>query len=303
MIIKRKAVYDNILSIPAGTRGAFTVEHVAHPAGHVFSLATARTRIMGGHAGGRVSYDHPTTWHRLTEENRVWMSDYPIEQAQHDRELAGVRHGRVLIGGLGLGYAATILSRRGGVREVVIVEKARDVVDLVAPHLVADDAAARAKLTIVCADLFDYLRELPACHRFEHAFYDIWASDGEGTFFQTVVPLLRLSQGRVHAAPICWNESVMRGQLFHSLQGRWLSLSMPHAGAATLDKLCELTGSFWLTWSAPFFRWARAARPDVARFDEMAGLYAGAYGRPSFLDTWQLVAGETVPELEVSADA
>src|SRR3989304_2866215 len=105
----RKPVYDNVLSIPAGTRGAFAVEHVEHPAGHRFSLATSRTAIMGGHTGGGMTYDRPTTWRRLTEGGRIWMSDYPIEQAQHDRALAGIRRGRVLVGGHGLGYAATVL--------------------------------------------------------------------------------------------------------------------------------------------------------------------------------------------------
>ena len=301
MILKRKAVYDNVLSIPAGRSGAFAVEHVERPVGYVFHLANARTAIFGGHAGGKVVYDRPTTWHRLTEEGRVWMTDDPIEQAQHDRELATIRRGRVLVGGLGLGYAATVLARRPGVAEVVVVEKSPEVVELVAPHLVQDDPAARRKLTVVRADLFEYLGGLPPTRpRFDHAFYDIWASDGEATFFEVVVPLLRLSRGRVRRTPVCWNESVMRGQLYHSISSRWAFLMMPGGdGTPTLEELCDPKGSFWRDWSVPFFRWVRRERPERATVEEKAALYAGCYGRPSFSAVWQAVAGEDIPDLEV----
>ena len=301
MIVKRRAIYDNVLSIPAGLSGAFAVEHVEQPTGHVFRLANARTAILGGHVGGKVVYDRPTTWRRLTESGVVWMSDYPIEQAQHDRELATIRRGRVLVGGLGLGYAATVLARRPGVAEVVVVEKSPEVVELVAPHLVQDDSAARRKLTVVRADLFEYLGDLPARIRFEHAFYDIWASDGEATFFEVVVPLLRLSRGRVRRTPACWNESVMRGQLYDSISSQWASLMMMPSGngTPTLDELCDASGSVWRDWTVPFFRWVRREGPDRATVEEKATLYAGCYGRSSFSAVWQVVAGEDVPDLEV----
>ena len=230
------------------------------------------------------------------------MTDYPIEQAQCDRALAPFRRGLVLVGGLGLGYAATALALRPAVR-IVAVEKSQDVVYLVAPHLLAGDPAARARLTVIRVDLFAYLRSLPARRRptFDRAFYDVWASDGERTFFGAVVPLLRLSAGRVRARPVCWNEDVMRGQLYFSLVGRWGALSSPHRGALTVDELCEPRGTVWVDWSVPFFRWARRAAPDASRLQEMAALYAGWYGLGSFPDTWEAVAGERVPDLDTSA--
>lgn len=289
---RRRAIYDGVLSIPAGTRGEWAVEHIEHPTGHVFNLSNARTAIMGGHTAGSVAYDHPTTWHRLTQGGGVWMSDYPIEQAQHDRELAGFNRGCVLVGGLGLGYAATALAKRPGITEVVVVEIAQEVIDLVAPHLLRDDAGARRKLRVERADLFNWLRGCSAQRHFDHAFYDIWTSDGEGTFFETVVPLLRLSRGVVRREPVCWNESVMRGQLCRSVMSRWTMLSFP--GAPTLDQLCEPTGRVWHDWMVPFFRWARREKPEQETFDKRARLYAGGYGRRSFPGTWVLLTGEEV---------
>ncbi len=298
MIVKRKAVYDGVLAIPAGERGSYSVRHVDEPAGRTFHLNTFRTALMGGHAAGSVVYDRPTRWHQLVGPTGVWMSDLPIEQAQHDRALAAVRRGRVLVGGLGLGYAVTVLALRPEIQEVVAVEVAQEVIDLVAPYLLVEDAAARRKLRVVRADLFDYLSGLPT-GQFSHAFYDIWQSDGEHTFFKTVVPLLQLSRRRVRSAVICWNESVMRGQLYLSLCGRRDAVAAPHQAAPSIDALCEDGGSFWIAWSAPFFRWVRA-NPGSAQFDEMAGLYAAGYGRPTFPDTWRLVAGQDIQDLDTT---
>jgi hypothetical protein len=301
MKVRGKAVYENVLDIPEGQSGGFELSHVIEPAGKVFHLSSGRTAMMGGHKSGTVVYDHPTRWHQLLEDDGRWMIDLPIEQAQHDVALAPL-HGFVLVGGLGVGYAVTALAKRRTVTGVVVVEKSSDVVALVAPHLLRDSVEARRKVTFVTADLFDYLKERPVGEKlFDGAFYDIWRSDGESTFFSTVLPLLRLSALLVKRV-VCWNEDVMRGQLYSSLESRWIVAHEPRLqtpGSLTLDQLCEDSDSFWRAWSVPFFRWTRQENPDQKTREKWQAFYAAQYGQPLFAGVWEFMTGELVPELDV----
>jgi len=234
-----KIACAGVLDIPAARActgdSCWEVVHVEHPAGYCLPLANARTIFMGNPERGSIEFAKPTRWHMLHENGQRWMSDYPIEQAQHDRQLTGFRSGSVLVGGLGLGYAATVLTLRPKVKRVVVVELAAPVVSLVEAATrtnIARLGGDPSKLEIVNADLFAYLKDRQA-HRlrsgargfsggpeFTRAFYDIWTSDGEGTFFDTVLPLKAQSLGVVKHEPVCWNEGVMRGQLGWSLTGR-----------------------------------------------------------------------------------
>lgn len=310
VVIKKQ--YAALLNVPEGTRGDFAVEHKTFPAGHVFSLTTDRTAVLGGHKSAKVVHDHETRWHTLIEGDGVWMSDYPIEQGQIDREIAAMKTGRVLVGGLGLGYAVTMLAKRSRIKEVVVVEKSSDVIALVAEHLLRDDLVARRKLVIVHADLFAYLRTVGerrgarAAWPFDHAFYDIWTSDSESTFFYTVLPLLRLSHHRVQRTPVSWNESVMRGQLHTNLLSRWAfahAREYPHPdarklveGMPTLDTLSTYGESIWRNWSVPFFQWVKAATPTQKEVEDKATLYASGLGHRTFEDVWKLVTGISFEE-------
>jgi len=311
-----KVQYRDVLALPAGQQGDFEVALVRYPPGHEFVLANERTAIMGGHKPGKVSWPEETIWHELREGSSRWMSDYPIEQVQADNEVAPLRAGTVLVGGLGLGYVASVLAKRRRIKRVVVVEKSADVIDLVAPHLCQDDPAARSKLSIVHMDLFDYLQQYRALvspgqyHRpFTHAYYDIWRSDGEYTFFHTVVPLKRLSYNVVRSEPVCWNESVMRGQLFRGLTTRaWIvrTKEMSPRGAEmfkqepSLETLCEFGETIWQNWQVPYFRWYRAEAPrlhslspdDAAKvLEQQAGRYASLYGRRMFQEMWRALSG------------
>lgn len=273
----RRRVYHGVLNIPEGRAGQFQIVHDRRPPGTTFPLVTVRTAIPGGDALGTVSCAEPTRWHKLLEDGQVWMSDYPIEQAQHDAALTPIRNGRVLVGGLGLGYAATVLARRPRIREVVVVEKAPEVCELVGPWLLADEPGARAKVTLVRQDLFAYLRSRSG--KFTWAFYDIWAGDSEHVFFSTVVPLLQLSVGLVTHRPICWNEHVMRSQLLLSLRFRCLLLQ-------DLGRSATPTGELWHDWAVPFFQWVVHTKPTARQLEDGAQLYAKGYGHPGFEATW-----------------
>lgn len=274
------STYHGVLSIPEGTAGSFAVVHENKPAGATFQLASMRTIILGGHRAGKVVFKEPTRWHSLTEEGRVWMSDVPIEQVQHDAVLARVRHGRVLVGGLGLGYAATILALRPGIKAVTVVERSKEVIDLVAPHLLAG-RKEREKLQFLQADIHEFTAraaDRAAETLWDWAFYDTWASDGETTFHRQVAPLLRASVAIVKNRPICWNEDIMRGQLQQNLRSRMMIFSnlLRSPSNITVDEIAEAT-DIYSAWAQPFWRWVRDAKPPFEEQQVVAQHYAQMY--------------------------
>ncbi len=289
-----KKKWNLYLDIPEGSSGDVHVKHAHKPAGHVFETSNLRTSFFGQRPKS-ISFDEPTRWHLLEEEDHgLWMTDYPIEQAQHDALLKNVS-GPVLVGGLGIGYAATMLARRRSIPRVTVVERSADIIRLVEPHL----KVPRGKLEIIEADLFDYLKAKPMATAFDWAFYDIWQSDGEGTFFKVVIPLRELSEAR-WVPPnrvICWNEDVMRGQLKLGLQSRLMfsQHTNPNVDTATLEELSEPKdgdGDIWWNWSVPFFRWVRSLDDFQRERFSHDGIvtYGDLYGTYKWTERWERFA-------------
>ncbi len=237
----------DVVSIPEGRSGAWEIRHRRFPAGTEFKTANERCVLFGGQQCVRVIFEGETLWHFLTEDGGVWMRDFPDEVAQHVMALAPMR-GRVLVGGLGLGVAVTLLGKTDGVESVVVVEREPAVIDLVWPHL---EQSVRDKTELVPSCLFEYLVNAP--HDFDWAFFDIWTGDGTTTFHDVVVPL-RLVAGDVvpeQSRIVCWNEEVMRGQLYMELLNR---LEFPGMfGRPDVAYPRQSTGDKWSDWMVPFF--------------------------------------------------
>lgn len=268
--------YDNALDIPVGKSGDFEIVHETKPAGT--KLFTGNMRMaMFGQPTAEVSYPHDTRWHYLKEGGGVWMSDLPCEQYQHDQLLAQAR-GKVLVGGLGLGYAVAALSKKPRVKEIVVIENSTDVIELVKNSLQTNEK----KVTVVCEDLFEYLRT--SHEKFSFGFYDIWQSDGETTFHETVVPLRKLSRGKVNHVT-CWNENIMRGQLFQGIHGRLLFLSTPDTqlgndlkNSVNLELLATENKSPYINWAVPYWRWYQEVKPSMQTALDRARRYVTYYG-------------------------
>jgi spermidine synthase len=64
--------------------------------------------------------------------------------------LSNLVPGDILVGGLGLGYLATHLSRREDITSITVIEKYADVIDMVKPYI------DNNKLTVVGADIFTW---------------------------------------------------------------------------------------------------------------------------------------------------
>lgn len=288
--MRKEKTWLSPLSIPEGTEGEYKIVHMKVPAGQGVMFNSSRNKIFGLQKGpDKLIYDVNTTWHTLQGPTGTWMTDLPVEQRQMEECLKGMK-GTVLVGGLGLGLAASLLAKKRIVKEVLVVEKRKEVIDLVYRHL-----ENRHKISIHHEDLFDFLQNWShSGYPFDHAFYDIWQSDGEHTFFNTVVPLLQLSKDIVKTRSVNWNENVMRGQLLMSIFTR-LTFLRPELESAipkpTLWEEQQPIGDcydpIYHNWSVPFFRWWKDRQPKEKELNRLAKLYCQLYGLPGWESKWK----------------
>lgn len=262
------------LSIPPGRSGNFALSLVRYPANRKFSLAPGECRWVGRQPDRKVSWPVETYWHELTENGGNWMCDLPHEQAQHYRCLKGMA-GRVLVGGLGIGFAASVLAMRPEVSSVVVVERSADVIKLVAPHV-----RSLHKVEVIHADLFEYLPVYEG-RAFDHAFFDIWRETRVDTLTGMVEPLRRLAVEKVSRPPVCWNEDVMRGHVRQALAACFLRMKYP---AIYENPDMPL-------WAIPFFEWYQAAKPDEARFTAAVEIYSELYAIVGWESQWAAYKG------------
>jgi hypothetical protein len=288
----RKFYYE-ALKIPVSVSGKFSIKHLVKKSGTKLPTATMRTSLFGGHENKDIFFDYSTTWHSLTEEDDgVWMTDLPIEQFQADTMLNEKVYGTVLVGGLGLGYAAQLIASQPQVDRIIVIEKSQDVVDLVWKHLRFPKGT---EVHIEVVDLFDYLKLSKIAVEkssgndevFDCGFYDIWRSDGEYTLHHTVIPLRQLSSTVINGPLYCWNEDIMRSQLLMSLHSGSLFMknSHPEIKHMNLDELSTFNPEkgIWHNWKVPYYT---AVKNKVFALDDSDAMveYVKMYGRPDFAD-------------------
>jgi hypothetical protein len=276
MVNVRKKWFGN-LNLPEGSSGKFRIKHEKFRAGYEFQTASARTMIFAGHKAKMVAVPPGgATINKLLENGNIWMSDVPIEQAQIDPCLKKM-YGNVLVGGLGLGYAAQMLASRDNISHVTIVEKSQDVINLVADHL-----EGKMKMTVYCADLHEWLVDFSSA-QFDAAFYDIWASDGCTTLLKTVTPLRKMSSCVVPSGRVfCWNEDVMRGQMLIGIQAAF-AMIMSEPTGKTLDLRAEyITGPYAYEHNAsvPLFRGLKTGSIQPGEFMKLSEIYVKSFGIP-----------------------
>lgn len=102
----------------------------------------------------------------LSVANRTMMSDTLHEKLTNYKVKREAR-GNVLIAGLGIGMILHPILAKPEVLSVTVLEKERDVIELVAPTL------KNEKLTIVHADIFEWRPKVGA--KFDCICFDIWA--------------------------------------------------------------------------------------------------------------------------------
>lgn len=289
--------YNGYISIPEGTFGKVSVKHVVRPAGSELDTANMRCQLFG-QPNTKLRYEDETIWHVLEEEDRgVWMTDDPCEQVQM-RDCLKEAHGDVLVGGLGLGIAVKILDENLNVDSITVVEKSKDVIDLVweanCKSIWKENSNGLASGEIIHADLFEKLKEWNGTKVFDFAFYDIWQGDNEGVFFNTVIPLRKLSEEVIpNDNIVCWNEDVMRGQLLMGLNTKVRIIYNEEMAKAFKSTREELLDTFcgsddkYIKWSRKFFEWIRDEEPTEEIANEFLGLYVKVYGKLEWEEIWE----------------
>lgn len=102
---------------------------------------------------------------RLRINGQLVMSDTPLEYREHG-ELFLMAGGDVLINGLGLGCAVSVLLGDKDVSSITVIEINKDVIDLVGPHF--------PDVEIIHADALTW--NAPKGKRWETVWHDIWAT-------------------------------------------------------------------------------------------------------------------------------
>mgnify|MGYP001566944409 CR=1 FL=1 len=128
------------------------------------------------------------------------MSDTPAEAHEHHRFYHMAR-GRVLINGLGLGFALAAILRKPEVEHVTVVERSPDVISLVAPTYATDP-----RVTITRADAMTW--RPPSGTRYGAVWHDIWTTICDDN--KPEMTRLRRAYGRRTAWQGCWSEEYMR---------------------------------------------------------------------------------------------
>lgn len=108
------------------------------------------------------------TYKRLSRGKTVVMSNTPAEIRDHSYFVRRAKEcGRVLLNGLGLGVTLAAVLESDIVKNVIIIEKSKDVIKLVAPTYSKDP-----RVEIINADAFEY-KPLKGI-RYGAVWHDIW---------------------------------------------------------------------------------------------------------------------------------
>lgn len=158
------------------------------------------SQIRARVTGRREEYVSPGQYARLLINGEIMMSDTEMERRSNRSLMIGA-HGRVLVGGLGLGMLVHGLVAIPGVEVVDVIELNPDVIALVQPTLPAN-------VNVIEADVFTW----KPTEGYDHVIFDIWPTISEDNLREmaklkrryrhwTALPTTRIA---------CWSEDLVR---------------------------------------------------------------------------------------------
>jgi hypothetical protein len=201
--------YKSPVNLPESKSGKISIQKKILPPGDKVAIVGMRQAFLRGQKPISGVIKEPLTIHSLVHEDRgIWMTDLPEELNQIGELLHNINpHGKIMVGGLGLGILAKTLADRTGVESVTVVEIDPDVVKL----------CAQPGYTVVTADVMEYLRTTN--DQFDFYLLDTWQGTNEGTWWSQVMPQRRIIRNRFGSKPIihCWAEDIMQGQVLLNL--------------------------------------------------------------------------------------
>jgi len=209
------AWYPSPINLPEATSGKVSIKHV---------MVEKETPIIGhrqaylrGIRPVKAILKEPLRIHQLIEKGHgLWMTDLPEELNQIQEMLAAVKpKGHVLVGGLGLGLVSMYLPNVSKVASITVVEKSKDVIKLIKPHL-------HPGIKVFQSDILEYIKKATMAE-YDHYLLDTWCGTNEGTWWDDVLPLRRAIRSRWGNKPKihCWAEDIMWGQIKRKLMDTW----------------------------------------------------------------------------------
>lgn len=122
----------------------------------------------------------PGRYIRLINRCDCVMSDTPMEK-ETNRDFVRNAHGNVLIGGLGIGLIILAIQDKEDVKQITVVEKNREVIELVGKQL-----PLNSKVNIVNDDVFEYKPLL----KHNTIYMDIWNYINKDVYNKQMKPLI-----------------------------------------------------------------------------------------------------------------
>lgn len=117
---------------------------------------------------------------RLLHRGEVVMSDTDMEKRTNANFVRNA-HGKVLIGGLGIGLILLAIQDKPEVEKIVVVEKHHEVIDLIKDQLPLNN-----KVEIVNADVWEY----ESTEKFNTIYMDIWNYINTDVYQKSMKPLM-----------------------------------------------------------------------------------------------------------------
>lgn len=114
----------------------------------------------------------------VLQNGREWMTLLPNELVTQRLPIKKAK-GAVCTYGLGLGYFAFMCARKNEVESVTVVERDESVIKLF-NDLLLPMFENKEKITVVCADAFEFAEKEAAKHKFDYIFADIWHDPSDG---------------------------------------------------------------------------------------------------------------------------
>ena len=153
---------DYKVEVPIGRCGNWSIEEFK-----VTEEQAEAERLQSLFNGGR---GVPTgTYTALKRNKYLIMSDTPNEIRDHLSIIEEAKD-HVLLNGLGIGLVLQAVIEKPEVTHVTVIEKSKDVIALVGLFY---QEKYKDKLTIICADAFDW--KPPKNQRFGAVWHDIWS--------------------------------------------------------------------------------------------------------------------------------
>jgi hypothetical protein len=139
-------------------------------------------RTWQGKKRGEVAFTDDVVSPCLYEEQKhnkpiTWMGYTPCEIYS---QRAGIRlaAGRVVIGGLGLGWFLNKVALKKSVTEVILVDREQVLLDWLGPRIREVYPAVAAKTTWVCSDVYEFMEQDKENHERTKYLLDIWPTFG-----------------------------------------------------------------------------------------------------------------------------